>query len=191
MKKRSLAALAIASLMLTAISGSAQAAPPMRGEEPLFSLFPDFENGVAIFWNMSRDDFCAWGEGPPPVQQLIPASAHETGQNGELVARFSATSSVEIWLINDPENPIGPCEDTAGQEGPFATGEARVSANDNDLRNTGPRRNSFGERGQGTVTDVTGADWHLSWAFRNQCDVDCMLDFTPRAEQINLKRLGR
>jgi hypothetical protein len=195
MLKRSLAALAIASIAFTTVAGSAQAAPPERVEAPLFELFPDFDDGIAVFWNITRDDFCGWVDGgfagPPPVQQLIPASTREAGPNGELVGQYRGTSSVEIWLINDPDNPVGPCEDTEGQDGPFAVGEAMGQGNDNDLDNVGPRRNSFGVRGQGKVTDVNGDDWHLNWTFRNQCDVDCEVDFTPRAANINLTRLGR
>lgn len=195
MLKRSLAALAIASIALTTVAGSAQAAPPERSEEPIFELFPDFDNGVAMFWNITRDGFCNWADGgfagPPPVIELIPASVRETGPSGELVAQYRGTSSVEVWLINDPENPVNPCVDTEGQDGPFASGEAMGQGNDNDLDNVGSRRNSFGVRGQGTVTDINGDDWHLNWTFRSQCDLDCMIDFTARAANVNLTRLGR
>ena len=195
MLKRSLSALAIASLALTVVAGSVQAAPPERSEEPFFQLFPDFDDGIGVFWNITRDNFCAWAEGgfvgPPPVIQLIPVSVHETGASGELVGQYRGTSSVEIWLLNDPDNPVGPCVDTEGQDGPFASGEAMGHGNNNDIDTVGSRRNSFGDRGQGSVTDINGDDWHLNWTFRSQCDLDCMIDFTNRAANVNLTKLGR
>ena len=195
MFKRTLAALAIASIAVTTFVGSAQSAPPERGAAPIFEAFFDSDDGIVALWNITRNDLCNWAEGgfvgPPPVVQLIPVSTHEAGPNGELVSQFGGTSSVEVWLLNDPDNPVNPCVDTEGQDGPIASGEAMGRGTDNDLDNVGLRRNSFGVNGQGTVTDINGDDWHLNWTFRNQCDVDCMIDFTSRAAKVNLTMLGR
>jgi len=195
MLKRSFAALAIASIAVATFAGSAQAKPPERSEVPVFETFFDSDDGIVAFWNIERDDLCGWAAGgfvgPPPVVQLIPSSTREAGPSGELVAQYRGTSSVEIWLLNDPDNPVNPCVDTAGQDGPFASGEAMGKGADNDFDNDGSRRNSFGVNGQGTVTDINGDDWNLNWTFRNQCDVDCEIDFVSRAANVNLTKLGR
>ncbi|MDX2381022.1 MAG: hypothetical protein QNM02_14815 [Acidimicrobiia bacterium] len=195
MLKHSLATLAIASIAVATFAGSAQAAPPERGEVPVFETFFDSDDGIVALWNITRDDLCDWAAGgfvgPPPVVQLIPGSTRQAGPSGELVGQYRGTSSVEIWLLNDPANPVNPCVDTEGQDGPFASGEAMGKGNDNDLDNVGSRRNSFGANGQGTITDINGDDWHLNWTFRNQCDVDCEIDFTSRAANVNLTKLGR
>lgn len=191
MKKRILALFGAVTLLVTVAAIPAQAAPPERTEEPIFLLFLDFENDKAVFWNITRDHFCAWVasdfDGPPPVQELVPASTHETGQ-GALVASFRATRHLELWNLDDPANPEGPCPDTDGQPGPSATGRVNASSTDNDLDASGTRTNSFGDVGRGTVSDNDGDKWHYSWNFRAQNDRDG--EFSVRTETFNLTKKG-
>ena len=192
MRKRLMVLLVVAAMGIAILAVPAAAAPPERTDEPIFLLFLDFENDKAVFWNITRDGFCAWEAGgfagPPPVLELVPASTHETGQ-GVLVGSFKATRHVELWDIDDPLNPDAPCTDTDGQLGPWATGYVSASSTDNDLSGTRTRTNSFGDRGQGTVEDSEGSQWHYSWNFTALVDKDD--EFKVAAENFNLKRIGR
>lgn len=194
MKSRIVMMLAALALVVPLVALPAGAQAPDRVEEPFFTVFPSTEDGVVVFWNITRDKACDWFEGgfqgPPPVESLVGVQVKETGK-GALVARFHHTAHIELWELNDPENMQNPCSDTDGQAGPWAQGAATVSATDNDLDVSGTRRNSFGDVGTGKVTDVSGASWHLSWTFRAHCSVDCETDFTVKADKVNLRPIGR
>lgn len=147
---------------------------------------------MAAFVNITRHDYCAWETGgfvgPPPVGELVETQLHETGQ-GALVVTFRADVSIELWMFDDDVPPlVGPCEDTDGQAGPWATGSARIEANDNDLDVSGTRTNSFGGRGQATVADANGDLWHYSWLMRLRISRDG--EFAVSAENFNLKKRG-
>jgi hypothetical protein len=191
MRKRLMVLLVVAAMGVTVLAVPAAAAPPEISDEPIFLLFLDFENDKAVFWNITRDGFCGWQDsgfdGPPPVLELVPASTHETGQ-GAVVASFKATRDIELWDLDDPSNPVGPCTDTAEQTGPWALGDVSVSSTDNDLSGSGTRTNSFGDSGNGTVANSDG-QWHYSWNFTALIDKDG--EFKVAAENFNLKRIGR
>jgi hypothetical protein len=193
-KRRILSLVGALALFMTVTAVPVQADPPVQVEEPIFFIFPDVENGLAVFWNITRDDFCAWEAseftGPPPVTEPITASFHETGQ-GAIVTSFHASRPIELWKFDDDVPPLlGACEDTDDQTGPWATGVVSVTANDNDLEVSGTRTNSFGDRGRGTVEDGDGGRWHYSWTFRATCLVDCEVDFSLKVENTNLQKKG-
>jgi hypothetical protein len=184
------AALAVVAMGLAAPTA---AAPPEQVElDDFFPLFADLDHGVGVFVNIARDDLCAWEEGgfvgPPPVDQTVSAKLHETGK-GAVVASVRADLSIELWRF-DPDVPplVGPCADTDAQTAPWATGTARVEANDNDFDLSLTRVNSFGVRGQGTVVDATGVTWHLSWTTRYQITKDD--EFIVRIERFNLHEIS-
>jgi hypothetical protein len=191
MKRRVLALLGAVTLLVSVAVIPAQAAPPEQTDEPIFLLFLDSENDLAVFWNITRDDFCQWVDdgfpGPPPVGELVPARTHETGK-GALVGSFNATRHIELWNLDDPANPQDPCLDTDGQAGPWATGHADVSSSDNDLDVSGTRTNSFGDRGRGTVEDDNTDLWRYSWNVTAHIDKD--FEFTVPAENFNLQKKG-
>lgn len=195
MRKRRVAVLVAAlALLITVTAAPVKADPPDRFDFPFFVVFPDVENGLVVFWNITRDAACEWEAsgfaGPPPVIELTPVMIKETGK-GALVGSVQAVRPIELWNFDDDVPPlVGPCEDTDDQTGPWATGIVRVTANDNDLDVSGTRTNSFGDRGQGTVFDIEGGRWHYSWTFRASCVVDCELDFSVQAEHTNLKKMG-
>lgn len=148
MRKRGLVVAALALLMMGLVAPTS-AAPPQQSEEPIFLLFPDPENGLAVFVNITRENFCAWEAGgfvgPPPVGELVSAQFKETGQ-GAVVSSFQADVSIELWRFDSDVPPlVGACEDTDGQVGPWATGDARIEANDNDVDVSLTRTNSFGD----------------------------------------------
>jgi hypothetical protein len=194
MRRRVLALAAAAAMLftLTAVP-AAQADPPAEFNDPIFTLNLDSENWLAIFWNITRDDFCDWVAGgevdPPPVQDLVPAMGHAAGPDGVFMGTYHATRYLELWNIDDPDNPIGPCEDTAGQDGPWATGYATVTAHDNDLFVSLTRANAFGETGTGTVYDGDGTAWHYSWTIKLKIDKNG--EFRVVAENYTLKQTGK
>jgi len=183
-------ALALLTLGLTA---QTSAAPPEQVELDDFApLFADVDDGLGLFVNITRDDYCAWVDGgfigPPPVDKTISVQLNETGK-GAVVASFQGELSIELWRF-DPDVPplVDPCVDTDAQSGPWATGTAHVQANDNDFDGSRTRTNSFGVRGQGTVEDASGGTWHFSWANRLQITKDD--EFRERAANFNLHPIG-
>lgn len=165
--------LAVALLAIAAV-GPVSAAPPERVDEPIFLIFPDFTNGYVVFWNTTREAFCAWEaaefEGDPPALQLVTATYHQV-PSGPIIFRWAATGYIELWAFDADADFSGPCADTDDQTGPFATGTAHVSSNDNDLDHDASveagvqRSNAFGERGQGSLIDGSGMAWAYSWVF--------------------------
>lgn len=179
--------------LVLAMAVPATADPPERHEVDIFSVFLDLENELVGFWNITRDDLCAWVaggfQGPPPVGELIAAQEVATGQEKEArVGSFHATRSLELWQLDENADLSGPCEDTDEQTGALLTGTATVTGNDNDLDVSGTRVNSFGERGQGTVEDNDGSKWRYSWTVRLQIDRE--FEFRVVTEQTNLKQIG-
>jgi hypothetical protein len=186
--------LVVAAALLAAIvvAAPAHADPPEQTEEPIFGVFPDLENGLAGFWNITREDFCAWQAsgfaGPPPVIELVPATMHATGEDA-VVTSFKGTRPIELWSLDSDVPPLGdPCSDTDEQSVPWATGTVHVTYTDNDFFASMTRTNVFGDRGQGTVFDADGAAWHYSWTSRYQLDQDG--EFKVVVENVNLKKKG-
>ena len=182
------AALALLALGLTA---QTSAAPPEQVELDDFApTFVDVGDGLGLFVNIGRDDYCAWVEGgfmgPPPVDETVSFQLNETG-TGAVVASFQGDLSIELWRF-DSDVLVDPCVDTDAQSGPWATGSAHVQANDNDFDGSGTRTNSFGVRGQGTVEDASGGTWHFSWTNRLQNTKDG--EFRERAANFNLHPIG-
>jgi hypothetical protein len=173
------AAIIAALAMLLTLAVTPASAQPEEEQISLFSIFPDPSNQLVVFWNITRDDYCAWEasdfEGEPPVTTLITAVFNET-PTGAVTARFQTTSSLELWTLDEGADLSGPCQDTDDSTEPWATGSARVTSTDNDLFHDDSvdmglhRTNTFGERGQGTVRDASGDAWHYSWTFQGQAD---------------------
>jgi hypothetical protein len=191
-KRGSVFVVAVA-VLTVALASPAAADPPQRVEEPIFLLIPDTENRLAVFVNITREDYCAWEAGgfvgDPPVGELVESQVVETGK-GALVGSFRADVSIELWRLDADVPPlVGPCEDTDGQTGPWATGTIHIAANDNDIDVTLTRTNSFGDRGQATVRDAAGVTWHYSFVFRARISKDDV--FAVSAENFNLRRRGR
>jgi len=174
--RQSLIALAVLAMLLTAAVAPASAAPPQREEIDVFTITLDVEHGLVVFWNITRDNFCAWEssgfEGPPPVESLMRAQFVETGK-GAVVVLARGTSVLELWTLDEGADLSGPCQDTDEQAGPWAVGSARSILNDNDLDVSGSRTNSFGQRIVGTVSETAnGSVWRFSWTVRLSIDRD-------------------
>ncbi|MDP9269863.1 MAG: hypothetical protein M3P14_02590 [Chloroflexota bacterium] len=169
------AVIAALALLLTVAAVPVSAATPERSQDPIFLIFPDLNYNYVVFWNITRDDFCAWQaggfQGEPPVTQLVPAQYNET-PTGPVILSWSATSHIELWTLDANADLSGPCQDTDDSTAPWAVGTARAANGDNDLSHSDSvaaglnRTDSFGNRGEGTVWDANGDAWHYSWVFR-------------------------
>jgi hypothetical protein len=179
--------LALLSMLMTLAVAPASAAPPAREEVDFFAIALDPEHELVMFWNITRDDFCAWEasdfEGPAPVQRLIPANFVETRQ-GAVVLLGNGVSTIELWALDEGADLSGPCQDTDAQDGPWAVGTARWTLNDNDLDVSGTRTNAFGERVRGSVVDGAGNTWRFSGHVRLVIDRDG--EFRIVSEQFTL-----
>lgn len=173
---RNVSVVGAAVAALTIGAAPAYAGPPDRAELDFFGISADEQNGLVVFMNISRDGFCAWAAdgfaGPPPVAGLIPGQAHETGQ-GAVVGSLNGDVPVELWQVDDDVPPfVSPCEDTDDQEGPWAVGQLKWTANSNDFENSLTRTNVSGETIRGTVVDGDGGTWHYVATLRVQVDQD-------------------
>lgn len=161
----------LAALIVLVIAAPAQADEPGEvSQEEIWVMFPDSSNGVAVFWNITRDGYCAWEasgfEGPPPLIELVPAKGVFL-MSGRLIGSWNATRPVELWTLDDDVPPlIGPCQDTDDQAGPWATGTMTAEGRDNDVFGSTLRTNTFGDRGYGTVYDGAGTAYDYSWTFQ-------------------------
>lgn len=178
-------------LVAFVVAAPVHADPPEQTDEPIFAVFADLEHGLAGFWNITREDYCAWQAGgftgPRPVIEPIPVTRHETGQ-GAVVASFKGTRPIELWALDSDAALEDPCLDTDDQPAPWATGTVHVTGNDNDFFASMTRMNVFGDAGQGTVVDGDGAAWHYSWTFRLQLTQDG--EFKVIVDNSNLKKKG-
>lgn len=158
--RRLVGILAAASLVLM-LTGpvAAQGGPPQRSQEPVFAIASDFSTYV-LFANITADSFCAWEEGPPPVEELITVQDKETGK-GAVVASFRATVYAELWAVEGGD-PGAIC---AGEGELLGTGTVHFLSTDNDLFVSGTRTNSFGGALHGTVRGEDGG-WSVSGQFR-------------------------
>jgi hypothetical protein len=165
--------VAVLALLTAAVASPAAAAPANRIEVDVFSTILDLEHELVVFWNISRDDFCAWEatdfDGPAPVTMLIPAHEHEV--RGELLmVNWGGVSSLELWNLDEGADLSGPCQDTDAQAGPWATGTAHQRGHDNDIDVSLTRTNAFGENLTGTVVDGDGNTWQYMSRFMARID---------------------
>jgi hypothetical protein len=185
--RRRAARVAALAFLAAAVASPAAAAPPNRIEVDLFTISLDLEHGLVLFWNITRDDYCDWEatdfDGPAPVTRLIPA--HEHVVRGEiLMVNWGGTSNLELWTLDEGADLSGPCQDTDGQSGPWATGTAHQIGHDNDVDVSLTRTNAFGELLTGTVVDVDGNTWQYTAQFMAR--IDRSGEFFQLGDQFNL-----
>lgn len=139
---RAATVLAAGTLTLTlATPADTAAAIPPQAEEiaPLLAVFPDTDNGLVGFLNVTREDWCAWEaagypggpEAAPLLEPTSPAWEHTTG-TGQVSGVARAELQLELWPIDADAALEGACEDTDDADEPFATGVADVRASDSD-----------------------------------------------------------
>lgn len=185
-----LLAVAIMGALLIAVAAAPAAADPPASSGVVqrfvaqdFVAFPDFEHGLAVFVNVSRDDLCDASGGPQADWNVL---------------LVTSPSSAELMRVQAPEMPIylyrftgapeGPCVEEI-EDDPALTGTVDAVINDNELcpcQNN--RTNSFGDRGVGTVYDGAGSAWHYSWNWRALIDQEDM--FRVASEKYVLHPVG-
>ena len=172
-KRALVALLACVSMLGAVLAAPSSAGPPEDFElDDYFILFPDTNVNRSVFINITAEDFCAWdGESPPPVvDDAVPATLNVTG-SGDAVGSIDTDLYIELWEFDENPSPlIGPCEDIQEQleagTGPWATGVARWKAKTNNLFESEPRSNTFGDRTTAVVTDQEGDTWTYRNVFR-------------------------
>jgi hypothetical protein len=185
-----------AAVMLLAVTAPASADPPpesgvvVRVEDPNgFGVFPDFVNGYWVFSNVTRDDFCQWfddQDNEPFPTNHSPDQVQLVFASDALVVSVHAGGPTDLHAFaGDPF--ANPCD---GSEPDAAlSGDVRVRVNDNDGPNEGKRANSFGDRGQGTLHDDSGAAYRYSWNFRGVWNPDGT-EFKVTTNKFNLHPIG-
>ena len=199
---RKLLAIPAALALLVTMSAPVAADPPassgavVRFTDRGFGVFPDTTNGSWVFANIERSTFCAWFEAgavpPPPM-----------GMTDDFV-QLVTTPDAEVALVKPGDAPIflhafagtdplaDPCSGSATD--PALSGDVHVVINDNDGPNMGKRANSFGQRGQATLSDADGNLWHYNFVLRIVFGPDENApDFgIPNVtEHANLKLIGK
>jgi hypothetical protein len=174
--RRTLILLMALALLVVGVSSSASAAsgPPDRHEETFPIVFPDFENGYAVFINTTRELVCTDGQiafeewilggevGPPPgpgfqFEGIDPIAIQSKMVGDGVIVQLAKGSNLptELWELDDPADlGVGPCTDTDDKDEKFAEGTSRWQGNDNDLFGSDTRGNAFGDRGVASLTGV-------------------------------------
>jgi hypothetical protein len=168
MKRRLRVMITFASVLTLTIAVALPvlALPPVHFDQPDFLLVHDFENDKIMFWNITRDDFCAEQDAPD-----LPATFHETG-NGDSFYAYAATRGLELWEFTDPGGEFGPCAGTESESGPWATGNANASLRDYFPSGDRPFEMLTTVRLNGTVMDGSLDQWRYTFSAADVIDGD-------------------
>lgn len=177
-------------LLLAAATVAPVSAKPVVSQGSWFQIWPDTDNGLVVFFNITRDAYCAWEasdfEGEAPITTTLTIRENGT-PTGAVVFSATGTSSLELWSLDADADLSGPCQDTDDSTEPWAAGTARYGYHDNDIdhdasvEDYGLRRSdAFGESAGGHVVDAGGMSWRYSWTVHNVYDKN--LEFRPVVE---------
>lgn len=141
--KRAAVALVAGALPLSLATTATPAAatpPPTEEIASLLAVFPDFDNQLVGYLNITRAAFCAWEAGgfvgePPLLEEFSPTRSRVTG-TGELSGVARDELHLELWPMDADAAGMSSCEDTSDATEPFATGDADVSASDRGVFGT-------------------------------------------------------
>ena len=160
--KRATVALAAGAVALSlAVATPATAIPPHAEEDaPLLAVFPDLDNRLVGFLNVTRADWCAWEadgseEEPPLLKPASPSWERVTG-TGEVSGNARDELHLELWPLDDDATLEGACEDTSDATEPLAVGRADVRASQMPLENDDGRGTWLGKTG--FTAELTGSD---------------------------------
>jgi hypothetical protein len=152
-----LAALAVS----LAVAAPATAIPPHAEEDaPLLAVFPDLDNRLVGYLNVTRADWCAWeaggAEGDPPLLEPASPGWERTTGTGEVSGNVRDELHLEIWRLDEDFALESSCEDTSDATAPIAIGRADVRASQMPLENDDGRGAWLGKIG--FEADLTGSD---------------------------------
>ena len=165
----------------------------LAAELALIEWFPIW--GEAFFQYLEENDGDPTGfpgefppEVPPRPDGIDPfvIQQKETGKGAIVESVRGSNVHVEIWRQVEEPPGVGPCTDTLGMNGPYATGTALVRANDNDLFGSGTRGNSFGNHVVATLRTADGEPftYHSRFHVNSRCHGGefeppaCLLEWT-------------
>ncbi len=125
---------------------------------------------------------------PDGVESFV-VQQKETGKGAIVESNRGSNVPVEIWRQVEEPPGVGPCTDTLGIDGPFATGTATAIALDNDLFGSDTRGNAFGNHLVATLRTVDGDpfQYHSRFHVNKRCHGGefeppaCLLEWTKTA----------
>lgn len=121
------------------------------------AIAPDLDNGLVVFVNLTRNDFCPWlAGGAVGIRLGSLVDWHiETGRDQDFVGIVGqGTLPLELSRLDDDAELTGACTDTDQSTEPFAVGEAEVMMN---VMTQGAETDVM--RGRGTVVDAAGNEY--------------------------------
>lgn len=180
--KLGLLALPLTLALALGVGGTtpAGATPPQAHEVWDGVIVPDWDNGLAVFVNLTRDDFCDWlaagAPGEPPLITSLIDWHHETGPDRELTGVVGqGTLPIELWRLDD--GPLGgPCDSTDESTEPFAVGEAYAQWN---VMRAAAEPDIF--RARGTVVDADGTEYRYHVRAMGTIDAQGVLRMIDRS----------
>lgn len=174
MHRRQSTITALAGLMaataLSATSSPAEATPPHAEDVAvILAVFPDLDNGLVGFVNVTRQDFCAWlaggTEGPPPLIEATSPAWETVRGDGVVNGTAMTTVHMELWALDPGADLSGPCIDTDEATEPFATGTTDVYSSERGLYDTFNGHGTAGGqmRGVSELTGPEGQEYRYTW----------------------------
>jgi hypothetical protein len=159
--KRALAFAAGAVALSVAVATPATAIPPhAEADAPLLAVFPDLDNGLVGYLNVTRADWCAWeaagAAGDPPLLEPGSPSWERVTGTGEVSGNARDELHLELWPLDDDAAFESSCEDTSDATEAFAVGRADVRASQMPLENDDGHGAWLGRIG--FVSELTGSD---------------------------------
>lgn len=156
----------------------AGATPPRAHEVWDWFVFPDWDNGLAVFVNTTRDGFCTWlaegAVGSPPMLTPLVDWHHDTGPERELTGVVGqGTPPVELWRLDEG---TGPCDSTDESTEPFAVGEIEIMVN---VMRAAAEPDIF--RARGTVVDTDGTEYRYHVRAMGTIDAQGVLRMLDRS----------
>lgn len=187
-------AVALSAMLLLGVTASpaSAAGPPEVFNDPFAFTGPDFDHGLVVFINTSREAFCTdeqtareqafvdWIEGgmtdPFPEWALERPEGFETwtpkvidSPHGVIANLKESDQYIELWWMDEPEDSfgVGACLDSDDRDEMFAAGTASIKATATDLFEGGLRPAAIDHfRGRADLVGVDGSDYRYSFSWR-------------------------
>jgi hypothetical protein len=159
--KRALALAAGAVALSVAGATPATAIPPHAEQDaPLVAVFPDLDERLVGYLNVTRADWCAWeeagAEGEPPLLRPVSPSWERVTGTGEVGSNARDELYIELWPLDADAALESSCDDTSDATEPLAIGRADVRASQMPLDGDDGRGAWLGKIG--FKADLTGSD---------------------------------
>ncbi|MDH3500099.1 MAG: hypothetical protein OEM97_08260 [Acidimicrobiia bacterium] len=183
-------AVALAAVLTIVVALPAGANPPERFEDPFWLIYPESDNNLAVFTNITREDICTpavvdWEQkfakwldsgmvGDRPSRPSLPFGLDpisvqlvETGSGAVVASARGSDLTIELWHLDADEDRlfVGPCTDTDDGNGRFAAGTADYSFHNNDAFGTSPGAEAATEKLRADVTAANGDEYSYTSTF--------------------------